>query len=563
MSTGYPSIDKPWLKYYSEEEINTEIPRMSAYDYLKSCNSDNMDGIAIRHDKEVLTYAQLMAEIDNAASSLTALGVKERETVVAVLPALPEEVILLYAIDKIGACISYLIPGTPTDVILATMADFKASKMFIFGPLFTGEQLLSLCETEVIQSVIHVGPVAEFASPQNGIKTQIISWDDFVTHKAPVKNTSVCDDSHAMFIAKTGGTTGKPKSVLLSDRGFNAIVHQYLHSPMNFHKGDRWLRLWPIFSATAAVSSNHLPLCAGMELILASAEQLGQIDAVILHNKPHHIPLAPMILDILMNSSLLKDKDLSFLRTLGCGGMPMTIEFEHKAYEFFKAHNIQTFLGCGYGMTENSSVATVRMNQDTAPLGGVGVPLAKTVISAFEPYSDSEKTYNEIGEICIQSPAFMLGYYNDDALTKSVIKTHSDGTTWLHSGDLGYLDENGQVYICDRLVRVIPVVTSDKVYPTALEDVIDGVPGIRKSSVVGMPDVEHPNCFIPVCFAILDGTVSEDIARNSILSACANSFASYAIPQRVFFLDEFPLTAVGKVDYHTLEAQAARMQGVN
>ena len=117
--TGYPSIDKPWLKYYSEEQIHSEIPHMSAFDYLKSCNSDNMEGIAVRHGERILTYAQLISQIDSAASSLTALGVKEQETVVAVLPALPEEIILLYAIDRIGASISFLIPGAPTDVILS------------------------------------------------------------------------------------------------------------------------------------------------------------------------------------------------------------------------------------------------------------------------------------------------------------------------------------------------------------------------------------------------------------------------------------------------------------
>lgn len=552
--TGYPSIDKPWLKYYSEEQIHSEIPQMSAYEYLKFCNKDNMDNVAIRYNRQIITYSELISRIDDTASALAGFGIKKRETVVAVLPASLEEVVLLYAADKIGACISFLAPGTPTDVIAAALEEFNVSALFVFAPFFAENQLLSLADRSADQKIVYIGPMANMNGEQNH---NIISWDRFQEYNGTVETEESFDIQHAMFIAKTGGTTGKPKSVLLSDQGFNAIVHQYLNSPMNFHKGDRWLRLWPIFSATAAVSSNHLPLCAGMELILASAAQLEQIDVIILNNSPNHIPLTPMILDILMNSPLLKGKDLSFLKTLGCGGMPMTVEFEHRAAEFFKAHNIQTFLGCGYGMTENSSVATVRMNKETAPVGGVGVPLPKTVITAFEPYTETEKKYNELGEICIQSPAFMIGYFKDDVLTNSILKKHSDGTIWLHSGDLGYVDKDGQIYICDRLVRAFPVVSGEKIYPAALEEILDAASGVRKSSVVGIPNKEIPNCFIPVCFIVPDGTLKIDEIRCKIAETCKSNIPDYAVPKQFFFIDEFPLTSIGKVDYRALEQKAA------
>lgn len=554
---GYPSIDKPWLKYYTKEQIDTEIPDVSAYDYLKSCNIGNMQNPAILFKGQSFTYGWLLSQIDLAAAALISIGVRRGDKVVVVFPVAPEEIILFYAVDKIGACASYLMLGTPPEAVCESVDELKAERLFICGELFAPELRRMLYQNNTIQEIIYIGEIIEPAIESRPCACQVESWVEFLAkgENIPCAGIEINDgrEEIPVFIAKTGGTTGKPKNVMLSDRGLNGVVHQYLHSPMDLGRGDRWLRLWPIFSATAAVSSNHLPLCAGMELLLRSEDWLGRVDEILLCDRPNHIPLTPAILDVMMDSPILEKADLSFLKTLGCGGMRMTLEFEQKAKTFFEAHHIHAFLGCGYGMTENSSTATARMNQDTTKIGDVGIPLPKTIVSVFSPYSDMEKTYNEVGELCIQSPNFMLGYYQNKELTDSILRMHADGAVWLHSRDLGYIDEDGHVFVCNRMVRVIPIFPSYKVYPSEVEDLIDMVSGVKESSVVACKDEEHPDCYFPICYAVLENAVDETIVRGDIAAVCSRNLPSYAVPRDICFLQEFPLTPMGKIDYQALE----------
>lgn len=547
--TGYASIDKPWLKYYSEEQIMSNISDMTIYEYLKLCNKDNLHNVALRFFNQKITYEELFEKIDQTARSLVVSGVKSGDTIVAMLPTSPEEVFLFYAVSAIGANINYVFPNTPEDKLCDILNEFNVKKFFCFDGFNLDYD--SILRKTTLDTIVNINFMNK-----NKLNDNVVNWYDYLANGYLINSY---EENHnpfsLLFIAKTGGTTGKPKNVLLNDASFNSIIHQYKNSSLNYNKGDSWLRLWPIFSATAAVSSNHLPLCMGMELILRPFENVQDFDKILLEEKPNHIPLVPAFLEVLMRSDLISGQDLSFLKSIGFGGAGTTKEFEESVSEFFKKHNANLYLGSGYGMTENASVATVRMSDETAVIGATGVPLVNTIVASFNPDTMDELSFGDLGELCIKSPNFMMGYYNDIDLTNSVIKKHKDGTMWIHSGDLGFVSQDGQVFVKDRMRRMIQTYPSDKVYPSELEEVIDEINGVFKSSVVAFPDVEHSGFSVPVSFVILEeGYDAKDVYAN-IMDVTKNKFPSYAQIKEIYFRDSFPLTSMGKTDTKTLEKE--------
>jgi long-chain acyl-CoA synthetase len=263
--------------------------------------------------------------------------------------------------------------------------------------------------------------------------------------------------------------------------------------------------------------------------------------------------LIPQLLDVLEKSELLKNVDLSYIKTVGCGGLAITEQFEKRVNDFFINHNMDTFLGYGWGCTENSSSAAIRSNFDTSVIGTVGAPQINTIVASFDPDSLEEKGYEEEGELCIFSPNLMLGYYQDDEMTNSVLKKHGDGSVWLHTGDLGVVDNDGIVKVNGRMTRTIFVYPTAKIYPTAMENVISQVPGVADVIVGEIEDKNHPGFGLPVCFAIPTENANLSQVKETINVVCEKVFADYARPQEIYFMDEFPLTKVGKKDVKILE----------
>jgi long-chain acyl-CoA synthetase len=270
--TGYPSLDKIWLKYYQEEYIRADIPYMTIIEYLKESNKNNMKQIAINplENKGILTYEELFQMIDKVASSLDSLEIYKGDVIMGILPSVTaHEVYLLYAADIVGAAVNFMPEGTVVSDICHQINQFNVDYLFITDNSLGVEMEEELYSKTQLKAIIVVGTKNEKHRKQN-----TITWQKFMDlgtgRKVPEINRNPED---LLFIAKTGGTTGEPKNVLLNDNCFNIMVHQYLHSDLNYNTGDKWLRLWSLFSASAAISSSHLALCAGMENILRESYQ--------------------------------------------------------------------------------------------------------------------------------------------------------------------------------------------------------------------------------------------------------------------------------------------------
>lgn len=575
-NTGYATIDKPWLKYYTEEHINAEIPNMTAYEYLKKMNKNNLDGIAFDSIEDTYTYKDLFQIIDNVAAALYKMGTEKGKKILIMLPALPHESFLLYGADKIGAVVSYLHPQSTPEEIIEAIDEFDVDLFFTFDYFLNQKMEKEIYQKTKLKNIINI----PLSLDKTNEGKKVISWDKvmlktFTTLKSVFHNKKTISwdkfmlkgigvdipnidkkPEELLFIAKTGGSTGKPKSVLLNDNSFNIAVHQYLNSDLKYNANDRWLRLWPLFSATAAVSNNHLPLCAGMNNIIRQFPlNILDFDKMFDEEKPEHLLLIPQLLDVLEQSELLKGKDLSYVKTSGCGGMAITGQFEERVNEFHKSHNMDCFLGYGWGCTENATSAAMRSNYETTTIGTVGAPLVNTVVSVFDPSDLSEKEYGEEGELCIKSYTQMLGYYNDQELTNEVLKMHDDGCVWLHTGDLGSISKEGIVTFKGRMTRTIFAFPMAKIYPSALEDVISKVPGVREVVVGELPDTEHEGFGIPVCFVVPDENVSNGEIENNINIICETTLPEHYRPKNIKFKEMLPRTTGDKPDVKRLESE--------
>ena len=552
--TGYPSIDMPWLKYYTEEQILAPIPHeLTALEYLKILNNNNLHLPAIEFLGKQMTYLELFKKINDTTKSLHAIGVKPGEVLTIMLPACPEEVFLFYAIDQLGACANFIFPGTPLQEVEKTMEEFNSTKLVILDDIL--QQPNNLIDNSKID-IITTSITGEQKVKSNNVRT----WEEF---DKLAENTEMPiykrNPESPLFIAKTGGSTGKPKSVVLSDRNFNLQVQQQLNSPIDYSCGDRWVRVWPLFSASSAVASNHLPLCFGMTMIIEPSVDIEKLDEMIINYKPSHMLMISYCIESLLKSEKIKNIDLSFVKTMGIGGESVTPEFEKKAQKFLNDHGINSAMMYGYGMTENASCVTSRFNYETSSESSVGVPLINTIVGIFDPNTNQEMKYNEEGEICVLSSTQMLGYYNDIESTNDVLQKHNDGRVWLHTGDLGCVDENGKLFVRGRIKRMIMIFSGNKIYPIDIEELIETIDEVERAVVVPEPDPEHESSVIPCVFVKLNRKIEKKELLQKIQTVLGKELYDYTGLQNIYIKEEFPVTSLGKVDLVELTDECKKL----
>lgn len=550
--TGYASIDKPWLKYYTEEHIKAELPHMTAYAYLKKLNAERLDFQAIDSEVGNYTYGELFEMVDRTAASLYKLGTCKGKIVLTMLPVLPHETFLFYGVDVVGAAMCQLPPQAITEDVCNAIKKYDSEIFFVFDYLLTMEMEQAIYENTSLKNII---VIASEAIQGRDIRT--ISWEDFLKQGEGLTLPEIHrNPKDLLFLASTGGSTGEPKSVMLNDDCFNIAVHQYLNSDVEYEEKDRWLRLWPVFSVSACVVNHHLPLCTGMLCVLRQFPlDIFRFDEMLIAEKTHHLVLIPQLLDVLEKSELIKTQDLGYVKTAGCGGLSLTRQFEERVNSFYREHNINTFIGYGWGCTESTTGGAIRSNFETTRIGTAGAPMVSVVVSVFNPDDETEMKYDEDGELCISSPTIMMGYFKDEELTNKIIRKHADGSVWLHTGDLGTIDKDGIVTVKGRMTRMLFVFPMAKIYPQSLESAISKVDGVREVVVCGMSDEEHNGFQVPVCFIVSEGGYAPERVIANVKAYCDEAFPEHARPKKILIKEVMPLTKVGKPDIRALEAE--------
>ena len=560
------SVEKVWMKYYPEESRNAQFPRMKIYSFLKEVNKDRLHDTAVYYYGARITVKKFIDRIDECANAFAALGVKKGDTVSLLSASTPESIIALYALNKMGATINAIDPRMDVKSISRMIRNSGSSVLVAIDMAYpkVAKILSEINQTHIIiqSPATSLPPVKRIALKiftNNAIpygKGGIISWDTFMKGaKNAVAEEAPYDGDAVVAITYTGGTTGFPKGVMLTNDSMNAVAFNFIHAGIVHERGQRFLGIMPIFSSYGLVCGIHMPLTLGLELALIPKFFPLKMGEYVKKYKPEHMIATPAFYEILIDSEEMKGFDLSFVLTLGSGGDSMNAGLEAKMRAFMETHNIRYPLAQGYGMSEVSAAATFCVN-DRYKAGSVGIPCVTTTIGVFDPETGEELGYNTPGEICITGKSMMKGYYNNEEETNYVMRKHADGQVWIHSGDIGYIDEDGFVYIQGRVKRMITRFDGHKVFPITIESFIGEHELVHSCSVIGVDDRERTQGQYPM--AVVELVSGVDVSRRDeicreIYHKCQEQLEERGRPVAVVCVDEVPLTAMGKNDYRALE----------
>lgn len=357
----------------------------------------------------------------------------------------------------------------------------------------------------------------------------------------------------------TGGTTGISKGVVLSNDNVNAIIEQTKYSGVPLERGESWLSVAFPFTAYSLICSQHMPLSLGITAHLCFSLDMEKVEKQLLKHKVNHMANTPLMWEQLTKSKHTAKADLSFIIAPTVGADALDVKKEEEINQFLKEHNCKYKLAKGYGMTEVSSGVCITPTNDVNKIGSVGIPLNLTTVGVFDIDTGDEQTYGMQGEICVQGPSVMLGYYNNEVANNDILRKHSDGQVWLHSGDLGHIDEDGFLFIDGRIKRMIIDHTGFKIFAPIVENAILEIPEIEKCCVVGIKDKEHNVGQIPVAFIITKMLTDIKRVETDIIGLCEEKLPTYSYPKKIIFKEKFPYTSAGKVDYRALEKEAERL----
>ena len=562
--TGYPSIDKPWLKYYTEEAIHAPLPECSMYEYIWANNKDHLDDLALIYFNKKITYRKMFEMINKTASAFLSLGLKEGDTVTCLVLSQPETVYIVYALNKIGVNIN-LVNVLSSEKEIENSIEETNSKCIISLNLFS-DRLKQILNKSNIKFLIELNlsnslnQIYKFIINKKAPAKEIshkkkILYKDFIA-KAN-KQSSKKSDYMSNIITHTGGTTGTPKGVILSNNAINGLAFEYKNN-LKWKRQETYMDLVVPFVIYGLCVNIHMPLSLGLKTILIPKADTNQIADFFYKYKPNHVTSIPSYWQPLLNSEKMKNLDFSFLITAGAGGDGMTIDLENQLNEFFKEHNSNAVLLNGYGMTEVCSTVSA-CQYNARKQGSVGIPLPHNNISIFDVETMEEKSFNEQGEICILSPFVMQEYLKKENETNQILRKHNDGQTWLHTGDLGHIDSDGFIFIDGRIKRIILTQLDNlghKVFPAQIENILSKHPLVENVCVVAQKHIERN--FVPVAFMSLKQETTEK-SKKELIDLCSQELPEYAQPYDFIFRDSLPLTPIGKVDYKALEKEAERI----
>ena len=563
--TGYPSIDKPWLKYYSEEEINEPLPDETVYNYIKDCNKDILQSKAINYYGRNIRYRELFAKTDAVASALENMGVKSGQYVSVCMINSPETIFLIFALNKIGAVANMICGADTPSEIRQHIID--ADSQFVFTlDIFQEKILEAIKGTKVVKVV--VSSLMQEMSLFSRLGARILKKSKavplmkdgrFIAWKAFIRlnngESSLAHDGNApAFVTYTGGTTGGSKGVIISSNAALAVAKQYMAGEGNTKRGSKWVLILPLFIAFGVVCSLAIPFMAGMTIIirLPFGEKMGDVCKKF---KPEYFVFSPAFWEDFADKN--EPLDLSYMIAPMSGGDMLTEKAEKKVNDYLQRCGCKAKLISGYGMSESSGAVSVNFMR-VYEFGSVGAPFVKDIVSAFDIDTGAELRYGEEGELCFNTHSMMLGYLNNPEETKNIIREHDDGLLWIHSGDLGYITENGFIHICGRLKRYILTFyngVAKKVFCLDIEKKLIQNPLVEKCVAIPMDSEEFNQ--VPAAYVILPKGVQADQETEEALKKYAEDNMEFVYrPVRYFFVDSFPQTKVGKVDYRKLEEMA-------
>ena len=549
--------------------VSHPYPQTTMFGAIKEASERFPKAHALDFMGKITTFSELVKKIELAAGAFYKAGIRKNDAVTICMPNTPQAVICLYALNRIGAVANMVHPLSSRSNITFYL-NYSSSKMILCLDSFY-ENVKNAVEDTKRDIKIITARIQEELSPVlaagYSLKTgkkflkypekgKGVVWSDFIKAGRGVSLPAVeYDKKKTAVILYSGGTSGTPKGICLSDFNFNALGMQIAEiAGCNLTAGCRFLSVMPIFHGFGLGIGIHTVLENGAMCILIPQFTKESYAKAVLKKKPNFIAGVPTLFEALLKVDLFNGADLSFLVGVFSGGDALSPELKKRADKFFKEHNASVQIREGYGLTECVTASCVTP-VDRAKEGSIGLPLRDTVYKIVEPGTFGEKPLGEAGEIILTGPTLMLGYMKNEEANEKTLRKDENGTTWLFTGDMGSMDSEGFVYFKQRIKRMI-VSSGFNVYPSQIEKVLDKHPDIDYSCAIGVKD-PYKMQKVRAYIVLNSGVEETQEEKDKILEYCKTYLDIHARPKEIVFRKELPRTLVGKVAYHVLEEEAA------
>jgi len=559
-------VKAPWLKNYGDVPPTLEYPTGSLWDAVEEIVHTYPDYIAYTFMGRQTTYRRFSEEVNLCARALKRIGIRENDRVTICMPNCPQTVILFYAVNMVGAIANMVHPLSSekeiefflneSHSVAAVTLDQFYHKFEAIRKNVTLENVILARIRDELSKPIRVGyMLTEGRKIQRIPKDAPITfWNDFMragrSYRWNYRVTRTAEQP--AVILYSGGTTGTTKGIELSNRNFNALGRQIIATNPMFRPGDKMLAVMPMFHGFGLGVSIHSMLESGGHCILVPRFTPESYAKLIKKTRCNFIAGVPTLYEALLRQKVMDGADLSCLKGVFSGGDSLSVELKKRFDKFLFDHNASVQVREGYGTTEcvtASCLTPVHMYKE----GSIGQPFPDTFYKIVKPSTDEEVPYGEEGEICISGPTVMLGYINHPEENAQTLRVHSDGRTWVHTGDLGVMDEDGFIYFRQRIKRMI-VTSGYNVYPSQLENILDAHELVQMSCVIGVPDalkIQKVKAFV----MLKPGFAPNEQNRETLFAYCRKHIAKYAMPYDIEFRSQLPKTLVGKVAYRVLEEE--------
>ena len=562
------SSSAPWLRFYDDTPATLNYPHATMYQLVAAAGRTWPDNTAYIFMGKQTKFSDFLRRIDDAARGLYKMGIRRGDRVTICMANTPQAVDCFYALNRIGAIPNMIHPlSAPKEI--AFYLNFSKSKAILTLDQFYYKVAEILPELENPVTILIARIQDELPFPLNlaypltknarAVKklprSGFTLWTDMV---AGGKGTTLPpddgSDADCAAILYSGGTTGTTKGILLSNLNFNALGMQTIAaSGFGSVAGMKMLSIMPVFHGFGLGVGIHTALIGGATCILVPQFSVKIYADTLLKHKPQLIPGVPTLFEALLRAEKLENADLSFLKGIFSGGDSLSPELKKKVDAFLKIHGCAEQIREGYGTTE-CVTASCLTPKNFARAGSIGVPFPDTYYKIVKAGTTIEQPANTEGEICISGPTVMLGYLDNPEETTQTLRSHGDGRIWLHTGDLGHMDQDGFVYFRQRLKRMI-ISSGYNIYPSQLENIIDGHDKVLLSCVIGVKD-SYRGQKVKAYVVPMPGIAPTEELRAELLAYCAQHMAKYACPRELEFREALPKTLVGKVAYRVLEEEA-------
>ena len=558
----------PWQSYMGDVPMHIDYFDGSMFDMVEQAARKYPDNVAFDFMGKSTTYRKMLSEIETCARALKTIGIREGDKVTIAMPNCPQAIYLFYAVNLVGGIANMIHPLSAEKEIEFYLNESESVTAITLDQFY--HKFESVRQNTKVVNIIIASIRDELSKPiragymlTEGRKIEkipadapVIRWRDFMKlSRCCFYNYKVPRSSDApAVILYSGGTTGTTKGIALTNRNFNALSQQVIAANQMFRPGDKMLAAMPLFHGFGLGVCIHTMLTQGGRCILVPRFTPKSYSKQLVKNRCNFIAGVPTLYEALLRLPNMENADLSCLKGVFSGGDSLSVELKKKFDKFLYDHKASIQIREGYGTTETVTACCLtpaHMHKE----GSIGLPFPDTYIKIVTPGTDKELPYGEEGEILLAGPTVMQEYMNHPDETAQTLRTHADGLTWVYTGDLGTMDEQGFVYFKGRAKRMI-ISSGYNIYPAQIENILDAHEAVQMSCVIGVPDpykMQKVKAFVKLAA----GYKPNDETKDLIMTYCRKHIAKYAMPYDIEFRDDMPKTLVGKVAYRQLEEEEA------